>query len=93
MVKASELLELDEDELEHRLSDAKQELFNLRFQLATGQLDNASRIRQVRRDVARVKTLIRQREIRAAESYWSQQNEAEASAVARPEDGVQEEES
>ena len=52
--KAAELRELNDTELEHRLGEAKEELFNLRFQNATGQLDNIARIPQVRRDVARI---------------------------------------
>ena len=65
--KAAELRELNDTELEHRLGEAKEELFNLRFQNATGQLDNAARIPEVRRDVARIETLLREREIAAAE--------------------------
>ena len=51
---AAELRELNDTELEHRLGEAKEELFNLRFQNATGQLDNVARIPQVRREVARI---------------------------------------
>jgi len=65
--RAAELRELNDTELEHRLGEAKEELFNLRFQNATGQLDNAARIPEVRRDVARIETLLREREIAAAE--------------------------
>ena len=61
--KAEELRELPDDELSARIESAKEELFNLRFQLATGQLDNPARIRQVRHDVARLATVLRQREI------------------------------
>jgi large subunit ribosomal protein L29 len=61
--KADELRELPDDELTARIESAKEELFNLRFQLATGQLDNPSRIREVRHDVARVATVLREREI------------------------------
>ena len=68
MVKASELTALDEDELEHRLVDAKQELFNLRFQHVTGQLDNSARLGQLKKDIARINTILRQREIEAAEA-------------------------
>lgn len=68
MVKARELRDLDDAELVTRLDEAKEELFNLRFQHATGQLDNMARIGQVRRDVARLSTVIRQREIEAAEA-------------------------
>ena len=68
---AKELRELNDTELEHRLGEAKEELFSLRFQLATGQLDNLSRIPQVRRNVARIETLLREREIAAAEANES----------------------
>jgi len=67
MPSATELRELDDVELEERLAEYRKELLNLRFQLATGQLDNASRVGQVRRDVARVLTLLRDREIALAE--------------------------
>ena len=66
--RAEELRSLDVDELENRLAEAKQELFNLRFQLATGQLDNHARIGQVRKDVARMHTLLREYEIAEAEA-------------------------
>jgi large subunit ribosomal protein L29 len=62
-VKAREIRELSTDELNLRLDSLKEELFNLRFQVATGQLDNPMRIRQVRKDIARVKTVLRQREL------------------------------
>jgi large subunit ribosomal protein L29 len=65
--KAAELRELNDTELEHRLGEAKEELFNLRFQNATGELDNIARIPLVRREVARIETLLREREIAAAE--------------------------
>jgi len=61
--KAAELRELPEDELVVRMDAAKEELFNLRFQLATGQLDNPARMKQVRHDVARIATVLREREI------------------------------
>jgi large subunit ribosomal protein L29 len=67
MTSPKELRELNDTELEHRLGEAKEELFNLRFQNATGQLDNVARIPQMRRDVARIETLLREREIEAAE--------------------------
>ena len=63
MVKASELQELEVSELEDRLAETKEELFNLRFQNATGQLDNYKRLGELRRDIARIKTLSRQREL------------------------------
>ena len=60
-----ELRDLPDEELVERLESSKEELFNLRFQLATGQLDNPMRIKQVRRDVARILTILRQRELEA----------------------------
>ena len=60
-MKAKEMRNLSVSELEQKLAELKEELFNLRFQLATGQLDNPMRIRDVRRDIARVKTIIRER--------------------------------
>ena len=61
--KAVELRELPDDELYVRIESAKEELFNLRFQLATGQLDNTARLKEVRHDVARLATVLREREI------------------------------
>jgi len=61
--KASELRDLSTDELETRLADTREELFNLRFQNATGQLDNYRRLGILRRDVARITTLLREREL------------------------------
>ena len=55
--------DLDRSELETRLREAKEELFNLRFQVATGQLDNNARLRTVRRDIARIYTVMREREL------------------------------
>jgi large subunit ribosomal protein L29 len=66
--KAAAHREADEGELEHRLTEAKQELFNLRFQIVTGQLDNSARLRTVRRDIARILTVLREKEIEAAEA-------------------------
>jgi large subunit ribosomal protein L29 len=63
----AELEELDDEELATRLAECRRELLNLRFQLATSQLDNSARILAARRDVARVLTLIREREIALAE--------------------------
>jgi large subunit ribosomal protein L29 len=68
MTKATELRELNDDALLQRLTEAREEHFNLRFQNATGQLDNTTRLRYVRRDIARLQTLLRQREIEAAEA-------------------------
>jgi large subunit ribosomal protein L29 len=67
----AELRELGDDELLTRLAEAKQELFNLRFQLVTGQLDNYARLGQVKKEVARLNTILREREIEAAEAEES----------------------
>ena len=68
MANARELRDMDEDELDRQLSEAKEELFNLRFQHVTGQLDNYARLSQVKKDVARINTVLRHREIEAAEA-------------------------
>ena len=60
---AAELRELTNEELVLRVREAKEELFNLRFQMATGQLDNNQRLRTVRHDIARVYTVMREREL------------------------------
>ena len=65
--KIAPLRDLGDDELVRRLGEAKETLFNLRFQLATGQQDNTARIGDVRKEIARLNTLLRQREIAAAE--------------------------
>ena len=62
-VKAHELDEMNNTDLEARLREAKEELFNLRFQVATGQLDNNKRLQTVRRDIARIYTIMREREL------------------------------
>ena len=66
-MKASELKNLSTQELAAKEKELKEELFILRFQLATGQLTNPQRMRECKKDVARVKTLIRERELKAAE--------------------------
>ncbi len=68
MARAKALTDLGDTDLIERLSEAKEELFNLRFQFATGQLDNPARLKQVRRDTARMLTELRAREIAAAEA-------------------------
>ena len=60
---AAELRELTNEELVLRVREAKEELFNLRFQMATGQLDNNRRLRTVRHDIARIYTVMREREL------------------------------
>jgi large subunit ribosomal protein L29 len=62
-VKAKLIRELTDEELIKKVSDYKGELFNLRFQLATGQLDNPMRIRDVKKNIARCKTILREREL------------------------------
>ncbi len=62
-MKANKVRELTDEELQRKVSDYKEELFNLRFQIATGQVDNAMRVREVRKSIARCKTILRQREI------------------------------
>jgi len=74
--KTAEILELSNDELVDRLAEARRELFNLRFQLATGQLDNTARMGLVRKDIARVLTVLRDREISEAEALAKSEGEA-----------------
>jgi large subunit ribosomal protein L29 len=62
-ISATELRELGDEELVTRLRESKEELFNLRFQVATGQLDNNRRLQTVRRDIARIYTVMREREL------------------------------
>jgi large subunit ribosomal protein L29 len=64
-MKATEIRDLADTDLEQKLKDTRAELFNLRFQLATGQLDNTGRIAIVKRDIARLHTELRARELRA----------------------------
>jgi len=61
--QTSDLRELHDDELQSRLRESKEELFNLRFQMATGQLDNNRRLRTVRHEIARIYTILREREL------------------------------
>ena len=62
-LKPSEIRDLPLDDVERQLAETKQELFNLRFQNATGELDNYMRLKELRRDVARIHTIIREREL------------------------------
>jgi len=62
-MKSEDIRELSDSELKEKMDEAKVELFNLRFQLATGQLDNPNRIKYVRRDIARLQTIKREREL------------------------------
>jgi len=68
MTAPAELREMVDEELFNRLAEAKQELFNLRFQHVTGQLDNYARLGQMKKEVARINTILRDREIAAAEA-------------------------
>ncbi|MEX0836629.1 MAG: 50S ribosomal protein L29 [Nitriliruptor sp.] len=68
MSTAAELRELQDDELLEKLAEGKEELFNLRFQIVTGQLDDPRRIKQVKREVARVLTVMRERALAAETS-------------------------
>jgi large subunit ribosomal protein L29 len=65
--KTNELRELTTDELTQKLVETKEELFNLRFQNATGQLDNYKRLNDLRKDVARLKTILREQELNAGQ--------------------------
>ncbi|MGE5553260.1 MAG: 50S ribosomal protein L29 [Betaproteobacteria bacterium] len=63
-MKAKDIRDLTSEEIEHQVKDLKAELFNLRFQLATGQLDNPMRLSEVRKSIARCKTILRERELK-----------------------------
>jgi large subunit ribosomal protein L29 len=73
-VKASELSDLPYEELQEKMTEVKEELFNLRFQLATNQLDNTARLREVRRDIARIATVMREQEI---DAYYEMEDETD----------------
>jgi large subunit ribosomal protein L29 len=67
MTTAAEFMEMDDGELDARIENARKELFNLRFQAATGRLDNTARLGQVKKEIARALTVQRDREIALAE--------------------------
>ena len=73
-MKATDLRDLPYDELKEKLGQAKEELFNLRFQMATNQLDNTVRIRTVRREAARIATVMRELEI---EAYYEMEDQGD----------------
>ena len=75
MAKNKDLVDLTDTDLLTELAETKEELFNLRFQNVTGQLDNPSRIKQVKKQIARVRTELRAREIEAAEALEAQEAE------------------
>jgi large subunit ribosomal protein L29 len=83
MATAAQISEYDIEELERQLGETRRELFNLRFQLATGQLDNFSRINHVRKDIARMLTELRNREIAEAEGLAVEQLPAHQAAARR----------
>ena len=82
----AELRELPDEELLSRLEGLKEELFNLRFQLATSQLDNPMRIKQVRHDVARILTLLRERHLEA--ELEAEVNRAEEESLERGREAI-----
>jgi large subunit ribosomal protein L29 len=67
-LKASELRDMTDEELEDKMRETRKQLFNLRFQHATGQLDNPRKLRQARQDIAKIMTVQRQREMNIAEA-------------------------
>ncbi len=83
MATSTEIAEYDIEELERQLNETRRELFNLRFQLATGQLDNPTRIGQVKKDIARMLTELRNREIAEAEGLAFDQMPAHMAAARR----------
>jgi large subunit ribosomal protein L29 len=62
LIRASELRDLTDEELEHRLADSRHELFNLRFQSVTGALENSARLKLAKREIARILTVVTERE-------------------------------
>ncbi|CDD68065.1 50S ribosomal protein L29 [Eggerthella sp. CAG:368] len=64
-MKSAEIRNLSAEDLQAKLKEARAELFNLRFQMATGQLDNTARIKQVKKNIARIQTEMRDRELKA----------------------------
>jgi len=68
VMKANKIREMSVNELEQKLLELKGELFNLRFQMATGQLENPIKVRDVKKSIARVKTILRENELKAVEN-------------------------
>ena len=85
-MKALELRDMMDEDLLVRLEALKEELFNLRFQLATGQLDNVARLKELRHDVARLATVLREREIELELDTLAAQAEAQAEGSEEDED-------
>ncbi|MGD8367353.1 MAG: 50S ribosomal protein L29 [Desulfobacterales bacterium] len=67
-MKPSEIRDMSPDEMQQKLKDLKEELFNLRFQLEVGQLENSARLKQAKKDIARVQTILRQTELKQKEA-------------------------
>lgn len=67
-MKANKIREMSVNELEHKLVELKGELFNLRFQMATGQLENPIKVRDVKKSIARIKTILREKELKSVEA-------------------------
>jgi len=67
-MKANKVRDLSVNELEQKLVELKGELFNLRFQMATGQLENPVKVREVKKSIARIKTILREKELKSAEA-------------------------
>jgi len=76
-LKAHELDEMTDTDLESKLREAKEELFNLRFQAATGQLESHGRLRTVKKDIARIYTVVRERELGIRETPGDEKTDAE----------------
>ena len=68
VMKANKIREMSANELEQKLLELKGELFNLRFQMATGQLENPIKVRDVKKSIARIKTILRENELKAVEN-------------------------
>ncbi len=83
-MRTGELRELPLDELHARLDSSKEELFNLRFQLATGQLDNPMRIKDVRHEIARILTVLTERELEEAEPSGEEEASLASAASVSP---------
>ncbi|MDD6826692.1 MAG: 50S ribosomal protein L29 [Oscillospiraceae bacterium] len=66
-MKATDIKEMSVDEMNNKLEDLKQELFNLRFQLAVNQLENTARLKAVKKDIARIKTVLREQELNSVQ--------------------------
>jgi large subunit ribosomal protein L29 len=75
-LKAHELDDMNNTDLEARLREAKEELFNLRFQAATGQLESHGRLRTVKKDIARIYTVVRERELGIRSAPGADENES-----------------